>query len=126
MRARSPNELLNHELAVLILEIKQVLSPHRGKDPVCNAKTCQLSHKRIKVAIGKSGGFVVDGPEGGVGPLLLEFVLHASDHRPGLVSGAELDGSCRQCRRKPSQYDRQNRCSSRHGLLQRLGCTWRL
>ena len=119
--AGGPDKFLNHELAVLVLEIKQVLSPHRRRDAVGNAKTRQFGHKGVKVAICISWGLAVDGLEGRFGALFLEFLLHAPDHRQCFIPGPELGRAHRKCHRDQSEYDRQNRNNTRHLISPETG-----
>src|SRR6185437_12147466 len=71
--ARSSDELLDHELAVLILQIKQVLSPHRRGDPVGNAKTGQFGDKGVEVTVGKPGSLLLMARKVASAPSFLNF-----------------------------------------------------
>src|ERR1700730_1550325 len=102
------NELLDHEFAVLILEIKEILAPDRRSNTVGNTKTRQLGDEGIKVAIGKPRRLVVDRSKSSFRSFLLEFFLHALEHRQRFFPGAKLSSTQRERRRSEYQDNPKN------------------
>src|SRR5450759_1856470 len=87
------DHLLDQVDSILILEIDQALADQRLARTMRDIDAVQVIDKRIQIAIMKIfARWIGNGLKSRIGAILLEFFLHAFDHRNRFVFGADFCG----------------------------------
>jgi hypothetical protein len=110
------DHVLNRELAVLILQIPDILSNDRRRFAICVVHAFKIQNIGVQIAVTELLGSAVDRVERGFQSIASYLCLHALDHRDGLFPCTELGGT----RGNSRQSERERQQESAEGEVHRI------